>query len=205
MKAKWCISTLIFIFTLLGVASHQQAPVPNQEIVLQFAQLEGSSNQAKNTIAIVKKQLQIIGVNNIQVEEQAAGSYKISYYSNTDVAHVKKILSEEKELALGKVSSNEHEKPAKSPSEKQATAYNLDVFEIQKHDANTGFGGKCALELKYDYNRFFIPIVSVPTQEIAMKNIEDLEKGAYKFQKNVALAIDNTSYKIPEVRAGPNC
>lgn len=205
MKAKWCISTLIFIFTLLGVASHQQAPVPNQEIVLQFAQLEASSNQAKNTIAIVKRQLQIIGVNNIQVEEQAAGGYKISYYSNTDVAHVKKILSEEKELALGKVSSSKHEKPAKSPSEKQSTAYNLDVFEIQKHDANTGFGGKCALELKYDYNRFFIPIVSVPTQEIVMKNIEHLEKEAYKFQKNIALAIDNTSHKTPEVRAGPNC
>ncbi len=205
MKAKWCISTLIFIFTLLGVASHQQAPVPNQEIVLQFAQLEGSSNQAKNTITIVKKQLQIIGVNNIQVEEQAAGSYKISYYSNTGVAHVKKILSEEKELALGKVSTDEHEKPAKSSSKKQAAAYNLDVFEIQKHDANTGFGGKCALELKYDYNRFFIPIVSVPTQEIVMKNIEHLEKEAYKFQKNIALAIDNTSHKTPEVRAGPTC
>ena len=204
MKAKWCISTLIFIFTLLGVASHQQVPVPNQEIVLQFAQLEAASNQAKNTIAIVKKQLRIIGVNNIQVEEQAAGSYKISYFSNTDVAHVKKILSEEKELALGKVSSNEHEKPVKSPSRKQSTAYDLDVFEIQKHDANTGFGGKCALELKYDYNRFFIPIVSVPTQEIAMKNIEHLEKEAYKFQKNIALAIDNTSHKTPEVRAGPN-
>jgi hypothetical protein len=103
------------------------------------------------------------------------------------------------------VSSNEDEKPAKSPSKKQTTAYNLDVFEIQEHDANTGFGGKCALELKYDYNRFFIPIVSVPTQEIVMKNIEHLEKEAYKFQKNIELAIDNTSHKTPEVRAGPNC
>ncbi|MEN3322919.1 hypothetical protein VP395_04215 [Mariniflexile soesokkakense] len=205
MKAKWCISALIFIFTLLGVASHQQVPVPNQEIVLQFAQLDASSNQAQNTIAIVKKQLQNIGVNNIQVEEQAAGSYKISYYSNTDVAHVKKILSEEKELALGVLTSNRNEKPAKFPLKDQSSPYNLDVFEIHKQDANTGFGGTCGLELKYDYNRFFIPIASVPANENDVENIEQLEKEAYKFQKNVALTIDNTSHKIPEVRAGPNC
>ncbi|MFG6686423.1 hypothetical protein ACGK9U_07570 [Mariniflexile sp. HNIBRBA6329] len=205
MKAKWCVSTLIFIFTLLGVASYQQAPVPNQEIVLQFAQVEASSNHAEDTIEIVKKQLQNIGVNNIQVEEQAAGSYKISYYSNTDVDHVKKILSEEKELALGVLSSKKDEKPAKFPLKNQSNTYNLDVFEIHKQDTNTGFGGTCALELKYDYNRFFIPIVSIPTNEIVVKSNEQLEKEAYKFQKNVALAIDDTSYKIPEVRAGPNC
>ncbi|WP_308990499.1 hypothetical protein QLS71_003340 [Mariniflexile litorale] len=196
---------MIFIFTLLGVVSHQQDPVPNQEIVLQFAHLEASSHQAQNTITIVKDQLQTIGVYNIKVEEQKDGSYIISYYSETDVAHVKKIFSETKELVLGSVSSHKEENPPKSPTEKQSTTYNLDVFEIQKQKIDNGFGGKCALELKFDYNRFFIPIASVPAQEIDIKSIERLEKEIYKFRKNSAIGIDNTPHKIPEVRAGPSC
>ncbi|MDO7171801.1 hypothetical protein [Mariniflexile sp. AS56] len=204
MKAKWCISTLIVIFTLMGVASHQQVPVPNQEIVLQFAQTEALSNQAKNTIASVKEQLQTIGVYNVQVEELGDGSYKIAYYSTTNISHVKRLLSEN-ELALSDSPFNKSEKPANSRTKKQTSAYNLDVFEIQEQGANSGFGGTCALEIKSDYNRFVIPIVSVPTQEIVVKNIERLEKEAYKFRKNSAITIDNTSYKIPEVRAGPRC
>ncbi|CAH8283924.1 hypothetical protein EV196_103411 [Mariniflexile fucanivorans] len=205
MKAKWYISTFIFIFTLLGVVNHNQIPEPNQEIVLQFTHLKVSANEAENAIAIVKKQLQAIGVDNIQVEEQATGGLKITYYSDKDAASVKKILSDAHVLALDNASSSSNEKPSKSPSNKKTSTYNLDVFEINKQDAGTGFGGTCALELKSDYNRFFIPIASVPNNELVVKDIEQLEKEAYKFHKNSALAIDNTSHKIPEVRAGPNC
>lgn len=205
MKAKWYIGTFIFIFTFLGVANYNQIPEANQEIVLQFTHLKVSSNEVLNAIAIVKKQLQAIGVDNIQVEEQVSGGLKITYYSDTDAASVKKLLSEDHILALDDTTSKTTKKPVKSPSNKKPSNYNLDVFEIHKQDVGTGFAGKCALELKSDYNRFFIPIMSVLTNEIDVKTIDCLVKEAYRFRKNSAIVIDNTSYKIPEVRAGPFC
>ncbi|MBP0904399.1 hypothetical protein ACFSKN_12460 [Mariniflexile gromovii] len=205
MKAKWYIGTFIFIFTLLGVVNHNQIPEPNQEIVLQFTHLKVSANEAETAIAIVKNQLQAIGVDNIKVVKKSTGGLKITYYSDTDAVSVKKLLLEDTVLALENSSSNTDENPSELPSNKKTSAYNLDVFEIHKQDAGTGFGGSCALELKSDYNRFFIPVASVPTNDVVVKNIEQLQKEAYKFHKNCALAIDNTSHKIPEVRAGPNC
>ncbi|WP_445732286.1 hypothetical protein [Mariniflexile sp.] len=205
MKPKWYIGTLIVIFTFLGVANHQQVPVANQEIVLEFTHLDVSSNEAQHTIALVKKQLQAIGVNNIHVEEQESGSLKITYYSATDVASIKKLLAEDKALSFGNIASNESKKPIESPSDDNSKTYNLDIFEIHKQDVETGFAGKFAIELKTDYNRLLIPNVYLSNNHIDIIYVEPVVKETYKFSKNTALAQDNTSHKIPEVRAGPRC
>jgi preprotein translocase subunit SecD len=205
MKSTWYISTLIIIFTLLGVANHQQIPAPNQEIVLQFTHLKVSSNEVQQTIALVKKQLQAIGVENIQIEEQETGSLKITYYSDTDVISVKKILSEEKTVSLENITSDENKKPTNSSSEDHSIIYNLDVFEIQKQDLETGFAGKFAIELKTEYNRFYIPNVYVSKHVIDARVVESQVKKTFKFSKNATFVKDNTSHKIPEVRAGPFC
>jgi hypothetical protein len=68
VKVKLHIGFLILILTFLGVASQQQT-VANQEIILQFTDVDVSSNEAQNTIAIVKLQLQDIGADNIQVKK----------------------------------------------------------------------------------------------------------------------------------------
>lgn len=205
MKPLWYISILVFIFTFLGVVNHNQIPEPNQEIVLQFTHLKVSENETKNTIAIVKEQLQTIGVANIQVEELKTGGLKITYYSKTDATSVKKMLLEERGIVLENTTSNSKEKPTKIPSDKKASSYNLDVFEIHKNDLNTGFGGSCALEIKSDYNRFFIPNLSIPSQVVTINTFDSFVKETYKFRRNSAIAKDNTSYIIPEVRAGPRC
>ncbi|WP_372757757.1 hypothetical protein [Mariniflexile sp.] len=205
MKAKWYICTLIFIFTFLGVVNHNQIPEANQELVLQFTHLKVPANEAESTIAIVKSQLQSIGVENIKVEQQPDGKLKITYYSDKDAVSVKKLLSEKSVLALGTTQSKLNHKHSKSPSNKKPSNYNFDVFEIHKQDAESGFGGKCALELKSDFNRFFIPNIFIPANDVDLNSLENLEKEAYKFRYSVAITIDNTSYQIPEVRAGPSC
>ena len=203
MKAKWYVGTFIFIFTLLGVINYNQIPEANQEIVLQFTHLKVSENESDNAIAIVKKQLQTIGAKNIKVEAQITGGLKITYYSETDAISVKKILLEAKTLALE--NSNSDKKPSQLPSNKKESTYNLDVFEIHKPDAQSGFGGKCALEIKSDYNRFFIPNLSIPSCDVSIKTVDSFVKEGNKFYRNSAISKDNTSYIIPEVRAGPNC
>ena len=94
MMARWCISVLIFSLTLFGVVSQQQILVPNQEIVLQFEDVDLTSKQAENTVAIVKQQLQDLGAENIQVFSLENGKLKITYFSDSEVASIKETFSE---------------------------------------------------------------------------------------------------------------
>ncbi len=202
MKAKWYISTFIIILTLFGAISQQQITVPNQEIVLQFTNTSITSEETQNTVAIVKKQLQDLGVNNIKIKEEENGKLVITYYSDTDVASIKKTFSKEKNLTLDYAFNNQNQDSSKLPFDKNKINYNLDIYEIQNEsDVEWDLNGISVVELKAESNRFlnlniyaFINVVEIN---------ESIEKVAYKIYYNIAIAIDNTSCKIPEVRAGP--
>ena len=202
MKAKWYLSAFIVILILLGV-SQQQFSVPNLEIVVQFSNDEVTLQETQNTIAIVKEQLQAIGVSNIQVHKEVNGKLKITYFSDVDVAAIKKIFSEEKELKLSYTSLFQVEESSSFPSNKNSNRFKLDVFEIQKGiDAEGDLNG-FALELKPESDRFFNTVVYLSAINIDVKETNKAEKVAYTIQKNIAIAIDNSSHNIPEVRAGP--
>ncbi|WP_147376135.1 hypothetical protein [Ichthyenterobacterium magnum] len=205
MNSKWYFSTLIIILALLGgIASQQQTSVPNQEIVLQFNDDEVTSNEAQNTITIVKEQLEAIGVDNIQILDLEQGQLKITYYSDADISSIKKIFSKDKTLAFDDATKHQEESPAKIPSENKSVSYNLDVFEIHNgSDIASGLSGKLALESKTGNDRFFNPNTFMSIKETDDKEDESIIKVAYKLRRDIAIAIDNTSYKIPEVRAGP--
>ena len=64
MKTKWLLPIFIFILSLF-VVSQQQIAIPNQESVIQFSSADVSLFESQNAIAIVKKQLQDIGAENI--------------------------------------------------------------------------------------------------------------------------------------------
>ena len=204
MKSKWHISILIIALTFLGVVNQQQqTSVPNQEIVLQFTNVEISAEKTQNTIAIVKKQLQNIGVSKIQVVEKEKGKLKITYYSDANVAIVKESLLKERELKLNYTVSNESEKHQKLPLDNDAISYNLDVYEIQNaNDLHLGFDG-FVIEQKTESDRLLIPNVYVPFIGIDERKINNSVKVASKSWRTIEIAIDNHSYKIPEVRAGP--
>lgn len=198
MKLKSLLSVLIIVLALLGLSQHEMS-VPNQEIVMQFTDDEVSSDDALNAIEIVKNQLQTIGVDNIQVREIEEGRLRITYYSDMDVVSIKNILSQEKNLKLGYTSTGEE--PIDLPSD-DSDSYNFNVYEIQKpSDSKWDFEGTLVLELKPDGDRFSNPKVFASINEI--DDEVSSTKVAYKLHYNIAVAIDNTSYKIPEVRAGP--
>ncbi len=203
MKAKWCFNTLIVILALFGVCQ-EQTTLPNQQIILQFANAEVTTDEFKNALTIVKKQLKTIGVDNIQVRKQDDGGLRISYYSTTDVAGIKRMLSKEKQVKLGYVSNGQDDGQTKSPSDKKLNSYNLDVYEIQSGaDAGAGLGGKYVFELKQEYDRFSNPNLYTYLPKIELGERNKIVKAAYRINRNIAIAIDNTSHNIPEVRAGP--
>tara|TARA_B100000809_G_scaffold206105_1_gene208086 strand:+ start:9137 stop:9754 length:618 start_codon:yes stop_codon:yes gene_type:complete len=202
MKPKWYLSTFILIVAFLG-ASLQQFSVPNQEIVLQFEDQEISLVETENAITNIKKQLQDIGVEKIQVYKSDNGVLKISYFSEIDVVSIKKIFSKEKALKLSYPSLDLEEGTSKIPSKNKSNTYQLDVFEIQKSNGNEGDSNGLVVELLPENDRSFNPDVyySALMQDVRFKN--KIEKVAYIIYSNISIEIDNSSYNIPEVRAGP--
>ena len=200
MKTKWYLGTLIFILTILGF-SQKQKYVPNQEIIVQFVDDHVKLEVAQNAIAIVKKQLQIIGVEKIQVREAVDGSLKITYYSAIDVTAIEAIFSKEEDLELGYTFTDEEQK--EFPSDKHSSIYKLNVNEIGDHsDFESDLNGYI-LELKPGFERLLNPIVLYLPNEIDSREKNQIEKTAYKLHKSIAVTIDNSSHNIPEVRAGP--
>lgn len=202
MKSKWCFSALIIILTLFGAISKQQVTVPNQEIVLQFTSVSITSEATQNTIAIVKKQLQSLGASHIKVKETGSGKLKISYYSDTDVACIKETFSADNNLSFEYVFNNQDKDSSKLPFKDGQVSYNLDIYEI--HDGNTSewdLNGVFVLDLKSKTFRFSNPNIHVFISVFEVN--ENIEKVAYTTHWNIAINIDNSSHKIPEVRAGP--
>ena len=193
---RWCISTIIFILTLFGVVNQQKLSVPNQEIVLQFTDAELTSNQVQSTIAVVKKQLQDIGVQNIRIKEGENGLLKITYYSDADVSSIQKSLTLNYSI-LNEDTSN-------LPNEERDLSYDLDVYEIHNADYNySDLDGKVVLEPKPKNDRIYNPTFDASSNDIRVSEKENLVKVAYKISHHISLEIEEALHIIPEVRAGP--
>ncbi|MEZ4856745.1 MAG: hypothetical protein R2812_09765 [Gelidibacter sp.] len=203
MKTKWYLSALILVLTFLGIC-HNQISLPNQEVLVQFNTKEVTAEQSQNAIAAIKQQLQAFGVDNIQVREESNGSLKISYHSAIAVENIKKTLSDDEALALDFTALNHHKKNSKYPSKKQSKNYNLDVYELHKPTDNSNSAGTYVINQKQDYDRFFNPNIGLHTTEIDFSKTNNVVTSSHKLNKNSVFLIDNTSYIIPEVRAGPS-
>ncbi len=203
MNSRRYIGALIIVLTFFGVVYQQQNTLPNQEIVLQFTDVEVTSVETQNTIALVKEQLQNLGADNIQVKKTEEGTLKITYYSATNVSYIKRSLSEENVLTLDGNLDNQDREPSNLPIENSSISYNLNVYEIQNgNDNDWNFVENSILQIKSDNERLLNPNVFVSVIELDDKE-ENSYKVAYKISRNIALAIDNMSHNIPEVRAGP--
>lgn len=200
MNKKWYISALVIILAVLGgIVSQEQNQTPNQEIVLQFSDKTVTSNEAQHTITVIKEQLHAIGVHNISVADFEEGYLKISYFSNTDVASIKKILSEEESLKI------DQDIPFELPSDKHNITYNLDVYEIQNGYENAfHLSGKLGIEHKADNDRLSNVNTYANSKPSNYTVCELKINVAYRFHSHIGIAIDHITHKIPEVRAGPN-
>jgi len=204
MKTKWYFLFLIALFAFFAV-NQQNTAVPNQEIVLEFTNTQVTSSEVRSTIATVKKQLLRIGIVTTKVIETKDHKLKISYYSTIDVDRIKKALSNAHNRDYQSF-PNTNEEDSSFPFNKKQNHYNLDVYEILKGiDAGSGFKGKYVISVKQELDRFSNPNVYHFTAVIDDKSIDKLIKTAQKINKTIAIAIDNSSHNIPEVRAGPLC
>ena len=207
MKSRFHIYLFVVALSLLGVFFQQQDTAPNQEIVLQFTDVDITSSEAKDAITFVAKQLETLGVHTLQINEQEDGKIVISYYSDVNVVQVKTILSKEKSIALALNSLNKNKDNSKFPTQQQAISYNLDVYEIESNiDIEPNLNGSVVDLISFS-DQLLNPVLYSSNSSIDHSGIDKKEKVAYSVNKNIAAAINNIPYVIPEVRAGPsaNC
>lgn len=177
--------------------------MPNQEIVVQFNTNSISTDETERAISEITSQLKTIGVEDIQVSEMLDGKLKVTYFSTIDVAVIKNLFSHQKKLQFGDTSFNEKEHSSKIPFSKNSNTYKLDVIKIQKDlGSDLGLHGLPA-EIKSLKDQYLNLIVSLGTSEINFSLKHCIERRSCETYHDTVLLIDNTSHKIPEVRAGP--
>lgn len=207
MHPKWYFSVaLLFIALLGGILSQQKVQAPNQEIILQFANHDVSLDETQKAVAVLEKKLQHIGVANLQISDEEDGKLVISYYSDTDVEGIKKLLSDHQDLDLGIVSADKAQLPLPLPSKEHPQGYDFDVYEIlDGRYAFSDMGGNCAVEFKSGADRFLSPNAHVPVEEIVIFNTSQVAKTPLSFPYDAIVSENSHSHKFPEVRAGPSC
>lgn len=197
MKKSWYLGFLVVALTFLGI-SLDKTTSANQQIVLKFTNLAVSEGETQEVLSFVKQQLSQVAVGDIQIKKSANGDLKISYYSNVAIADIKELFSEKSALFLtDTVPSNESSQSGKEDFE----GYELDIFEIQSPKESVGSEGTF-VEFKTESVRFYTPdaysftetYISLKTASIAV---------SYHNYATIALAIDQGSHTVPQVRAGP--
>lgn len=202
MNWRWYFTGLIVALAFIGVSIEKSA-VPNQEIVVQFNENSRSSDEAQQAISEITEQLKSIGVADVQVSEMLDGTLKVTYYSTIDISVIENLFNKQNKIRLGDTAFNETEDSSRIPFSTDSNTYKLQVVKIQNdYGSDLGFHG-LPVEIKSIKDQYLNQILSLGSSEInfGLKNTVEREVG--KNYHYVALSINNTSHKIPEVRAGP--
>ena len=203
MRLKGYIAVVLLAF--IGVLSQHRGHVPNQELVLQFHGIPVNSDEAQNTIAEVRAQLEAIGVSNIQLKTLENGTLRISYYSDKDLNLVKRTFSEDDTFGLVCSTSTESN-PGTSSGEKHKLSYQLDIFEIQKRAENhSGLNGVSVAVLKLKSERYFEPNKYFTNQDTCPVSRVFFDENKRKSAVFISTWKRHFPQKIPQVRAGPVC
>lgn len=202
MNFRWYLIVLTVALAYFGI-SVERPTVANQEIVVQFAANSINAEDTQNAISEITEQLKAVGVSEIKVSELLNGKLKVTYYSTVEVALIKDLFTKQNKLQLDGTAFNETDGSSKIPLNQSPNSYQLEVVKIK-----TDFGSDLGLQglpagVKSLKDQFVNPNVSlsVCSSEIPTKHLFEIV--AFKNYRNISLLIDNSSYKIPEVRAGP--
>jgi hypothetical protein len=201
VKIKWYIGALIAIVSYF-VVEQQSNDLPNQEIVVTFSHTN-SAVQLEKAVTFIKTELLGIGAQNVIVTEAVPGSLKVTYYSDLALQSVTDhlfVLSLTNDLTT---SLRLKESSSDTPLEKSLLDYQIDIYEISD-DLVSGMhpDGKSYFELKQDYNRGS-QVHFYTLQTVSTCRHNHIVTVAQKLSDQVLLAFNNSSFNIPEVRAGP--
>lgn len=197
MNSKWYSCTFFLILFILFGAFQEKGSTPNQEIVLEFVNTNINKQEIKNTISDVKEKLLKVGVENILIIETKERKLKISYFCTLNVDKVKQALEKEDLLSYNNQKEN---KDNKSSSNK----YKIDIHQLNNGTYISSLDDTFIFEIKYNSDRFSTKNLTASLKNLEINGVNKLHKTAFRISRNDPFTKDHTSYKEPEVRAGPN-
>ena len=188
---RWVYGILLLVSAIIGIYQNQ-SNVPNQQIVLQFDEKNQNIDEA---VSRITDQLQDVGASKINIQTTSNSSAIITYFSSVDVFDIEMALQTDSE------SSSQ-----KSQSQSEPETLYFDIFEI-KAQQNTSWDFEGTL-VAYGKEHLDRPVLSDSFSDYLKSNDRLEFTGLFSNDRTrnyqVAL-LHNTSYEIPEVRAGPNC
>jgi hypothetical protein len=193
MNAKWYFGTLFLLLIYFG-GFHEQVSIPNQEIVLEFVDAKIKQKNVKNATIELKERLLKIGVSNIKIQETKNGTLKISYHSIVSIHIIKEALIKEHQLVLNEQSEN---------NKNTSSDYHIDIYQLTNELDILNLDDKFIFEIKQISDRCATNYNDAFIKNLNIHNTNQLFKTAYKANKKNPFTKDRTSYKEPEVRAGP--
>ena len=202
MSTKFFFGFLISMVSLLGL-SLQQPSNTHQEIIISFSDAKEITFETQNnTIAIIKKQLQKIGVNYFWVQKDDQGRLKISYFSSVDTAFIKKVLNQENHFAVRYLSNLYNNQPV-DRSDTNSLNYYIDVFEIPKTFENPTEDSGLVIQLLSNTDRLFKQNLYDHYSSIVNEDSSLAQKFKSTFYSKKTIEVNVRSFKTPQVRAGP--
>jgi hypothetical protein len=177
--------------------------VPNQEIVIQFAANEVTHIDAEEAVAIIKKQLSSIGVNQVHVHISNDGILKIAYHSERTILDIQALLAQNNTFAFGYAAYAPVGKDTDYPFTEHFKNIQVDVYEIQQGNPIASDLNGFTFEIETKSNRYYTPVVTSFCQARVAKDLSAAQKIAYTCFKKVQLELELNTYEIPQVRAGP--
>ncbi len=194
MILKWCFGTFLLLF--ISLASVQKnTPTPNQEIVLEFLQSKTTTKEIKNTIANLEQQLIKIGVSNIKIQKNNNGKLKITYYSKNNIEKIRQTL----------IADSSYSKDQNNKDKQYNFDYTIDVYELNDYSSFSNLEDHFIFDVKYNSDQFYSDTSFPYVRNNSIEKANFQYKTTYKVNKDYPFTEDYTSYKNPEVRAGPNC
>ncbi len=202
MSTKFFFGFLISMVSLLGLGL-QQPSNTHQEIIISFSDAKEITLETQNnTIAIIKKKLQKIGVNYFWVQKDDQGRLKISYFSSVDTAFIKKVLNQENHFAVRYLSNLYNNQPV-DRSDTNSSNYYIDVFEIPKTFENPTEDSGLVIQLLSNTDRLFKQNLYDHYLSIVNEDSSLAQKFKSTFYSKKIIEVNARSCEIPQVRAGP--
>lgn len=202
MKIKLHFGVLVVLIAFLGTFL-ESSTMPNQQIVIQFLDKDITHDTSESAIESVKKQLRSIGAALIEINKNEDGQLVITYYSETNVELIQNILNQANDFKLTNDSGDNG--ATNLPESKTVKAYKLDISEIKNNNPiNWSFERTEIVELNHKSDASNSFKVNSSAQNFDENPIVVRIKVAQQNNLSVIFTIDEQSYKIPEVRAGPH-
>ncbi len=176
--------------------------VPNQQIVIQFSNDAITIADTEDTIESIQNKLQSIGVTQIHIGQSKSGQLRITYFSEEDVAHIQNALFNVEDFQMAYDTSGQSSK--EFPNNYNVTDYELNVSEIKTSTSNTwDFEGTEVAKFNPKSDHSNTLKVHDSGNQVYSELNNHVINTIVEAYKEAAIVSNNSSYKIPEVRAGP--